>query len=101
MYGYLAGGNVGVSDWQAIGDSDIPLSSLAIGDFKGDDKDDLFRSDSGVWYVSYGALSNWEEVNTSDLSVTSLALADVNGDNRTDVVYPRQPRPPVASEGPC
>ncbi|MGH8885731.1 MAG: FG-GAP repeat domain-containing protein [Egibacteraceae bacterium] len=100
-YGYLAGGQAGQSNWQRVGDSDIPLGSLAIGDFDGDDKDDVFRSDSGIWYVSYSALSNWEKVNTSDLSVSSLTLADVNGDNRTDVVYPRQRRPPTASKGPC
>lgn len=97
----LAGGEVSVSDWQQVGESDIPLRSLAVGDFNGDEKDDVLRSDSGVWYVSHSALSNWEKVNTSDLSIPSLTLADVNGDNRTDVVYPREPRPAAVSKGRC
>ena len=65
--------------------SDFTLSSLAFGDFDGDDRADVFRTSGTKWYVSSGATSHWTELATQSYTLGSLAFGNFVGDGRTDV----------------
>ena len=43
------------------------LARLALGDFNGDGKTDLFRADGGKWYVSTGGIESWKKINQSGI----------------------------------
>ncbi len=79
--------NVNGSQLQQLAYSGTKLPYLALGDFNGDGKVDVFRTHSGQkkWYISYNGTSSWQVLNSSSNSLSGLRLGDFNGDGRTDV----------------
>ena len=47
----------GRREWQVMNDSSLRLDSLALGDFNGDGKSDVFAQQGEQWRVSYGGTS--------------------------------------------
>jgi hypothetical protein len=60
---------------------------LAVGDFDGDGRDDLFHTTGTAWFYSSGGKSEWRFLRASPLRVRQLHLGKFDGDNRTDVVF--------------
>jgi Ca2+-binding RTX toxin-like protein len=77
--------HVYASSWKQINTSGYSLDKLALGDFNGDGKTDVFRSDGGKWHISEGGTSGWKLINTPGYGMGSLSLGDFNGDGKTDV----------------
>ncbi|MEO8629983.1 MAG: VCBS repeat-containing protein [Betaproteobacteria bacterium] len=75
----------GTSSWRQINSSVYGLELLALGDFDGDGKVDVFHADGEKWYVSYGGTGNWERIADSQFKLDELAIADFNGDGKADV----------------
>ena len=66
--------------------SSSSIESLAVGDFSGDGKADVFSTTGSSWRVSLGGTSAWQDWNTSSTPLESLAFGDFNGDGKTDVL---------------
>ena len=60
-------------------------SWLAIGDFDGDHRADVFYADGQAWYVSYGGVSAFKLIDTSSFRIPDLRFGDFNGDGKTDI----------------
>ena len=58
---------------------------LAVGDFDGDGRADVFQSVGTVWVYSPSGRREWRMLNESTLRLDRLAFGDFNGDRRTDV----------------
>jgi len=63
-----------------------PTSRLAVGDFDGDGKDDLFMATGSAWYYSPSGNAEWRFLSVKSVPITSLLFGDFDGDGRTDVV---------------
>ena len=61
----------------------FPLASYHFGDFNGDGRTDVMRTDGTYWYVSWSGRSDWEILKRS--AYQDVRLGDFNGDGRTDV----------------
>jgi len=72
-------------EWAHLNSSSAPSSALALGDFNGDGRSDVFYATGSEWRVSYSGTSAWTTLNTSTATRASLAFHDFNGDGRTDV----------------
>lgn len=83
----------GVNIWRNYGISNFKTGSLALGDFNGDGRTDIFRADPSacVWYVSYaqgnpGQAGAWQTLSTGKCeSLSVLRFGDFDGDRKTDV----------------
>ena len=68
-----------------------PLAELAFGDFAGDGRADVFRSDAmtGTWWVSVDGSNPWKQylpaASSRKIKTSELRFADFDGDSRTDV----------------
>ncbi len=58
---------------------------LAVGDFDGDGRDDVFQAAGTVWVYSPSGRREWFMLGDSDLRLDHLGLGDFTGDGRTDV----------------
>lgn len=58
---------------------------LAVGDFNGDGRDDVFQSIGTLWVYSPSGSREWTVLNDSTVRLASLGLGDFDGDGRTDV----------------
>ena len=58
---------------------------LAVGDFDGDGRADVFQSVGTVWVYSPSGRRAWRILNESTLRLGRLAFGDFDGDRRTDV----------------
>jgi hypothetical protein len=58
---------------------------LAVGDFNGDGRDDVFQAAGTVWVYSPSGQREWFMLHDSDLRLDRLGLGDFDGDGRTDV----------------
>jgi hypothetical protein len=61
------------------------LNQLAVGDFDGDGRTDVFQSTGAVWVYSPSGQREWHFLNDSSLRLDRLAFGDFNGDGKTDV----------------
>jgi hypothetical protein len=60
--------------------------SLAIGDFDGDGRDDVFQATGAAWYYSSGGITEWRLLQPGrSETIDQLRFGDFNGDRRTDV----------------
>jgi FG-GAP-like repeat len=62
-----------------------PTGKLAVGDFDGDGKDDLFLATGAAWYYSPAGKVDWRFLNAQTDPIGSLLFGDFDGDGRTDV----------------
>ena len=88
-YVYYAGT---ASGWNKINTSAYSLSSLALADFNGDGRADVFRTDGARWYLSYGGSAAWANLNTSNKPISQLLLGNFSGTTRADVIHAVAPR---------
>jgi hypothetical protein len=58
---------------------------LAVGDFNGDGRDDVFQSVGTLWVYSPSGSREWNVLNDSTVRLASLGLGDFDGDGKTDV----------------
>jgi hypothetical protein len=58
---------------------------LAVGDFNGDGRDDVFQSVGTLWVYSPSGSREWIVLNDSTVRLVNLGLGDFDGDGRTDV----------------
>lgn len=83
---YLYSSSEASNPWKLIAPFVWDENEVGVGDFDGDGIDDLFRSQSGKWYVSSRGSGNWEQRGTSGISASGLVFDDFNNDGRTDVL---------------
>jgi hypothetical protein len=81
----------GTGAWDSLRDSETLASTMAIGDFDEDGKeDDVFQA-SGVdgvgWRVSYNGNSSWEFRRNSTTTMNTLLLGDFDGDGKKNDVF--------------
>ncbi len=75
----------GAGPWRYHATSSYPLSALALSDFDGDGRADVFRTDGDAWWWLSGGAGGWARLNTSSAVLGSLAFGDFDGDGRADV----------------
>ncbi len=62
-----------------------PTNRLAVGDFDGDGRDDLFMATGQAWYYAPAANAEWRFLSAQTDGIGSLLFGDFDGDGRTDV----------------
>jgi hypothetical protein len=68
-------------------DKDNPTKQLAVGDFDGDGRDDVFLATGTAWYYAPGGEAEWRLLSPDKNDATkNLLFGDFDGDGRTDVV---------------
>jgi hypothetical protein len=63
-----------------------PRNRLAVGDFDGDGRDDVFLATGRAWYVSSAGLTEWRWLRPSTVPVQQLVFVDYDRNGRTDVL---------------
>jgi hypothetical protein len=61
-------------------------NELAVGDFNGDGRDDVFRATGAGWWYSSGGVTEWRFLNAQTQRLSALRLADVDNNGETDVI---------------
>ena len=59
---------------------------LAVGDFDGDGRDDVFVATGVTWWFSSGGKAEWRLLNRMPQRTSELIFGDFDADDRTDVV---------------
>jgi hypothetical protein len=59
---------------------------IAVGDFDGDHRSDVFIATGAGWYYSSGGVTEWRYLNGSSLRTANLAFADLDNDGKADVI---------------
>jgi len=62
-------------------------SELAVGDFNGDGRDDVFQAVGTLWVYSPSGRREWFVLNDSNLRLDRLGLGDFNDDGKSDVFF--------------
>ena len=60
---------------------------LAVGDFNGDGRDDVFQAVGTLWVYSPSGQREWFFLNDSDLRLSKLGIGDFDGDGKSDVFF--------------
>ena len=63
-----------------------PRNRLAVGDFDGDGRDDVFLATGRAWYASSAGLTEWRWLRPSTVPVQQLVFVDYDRNGRTDVL---------------
>lgn len=63
-----------------------PTVRFGVGDFDGDEDDDLFLTTGAAWYYSPAGAREWRFLSAKTDRIDTLLLGDFDGDGRTDVV---------------
>jgi hypothetical protein len=63
-----------------------PTGRLGVGDFDGDQRDDLFLATGASWYYSPAGTAEWRFLSAHTEPIDQLLLGDFDGDGRTDVM---------------
>jgi FG-GAP-like repeat len=82
----------GVSDWEVLNSyvtftgarADV-IASMAVGDFVGDTRSDIFFADGSTWWISDGGSQGFVPSATSSFLVKDLRFGDFDGDGKADV----------------
>jgi hypothetical protein len=85
-----------------VGDNDYNtdwINELAVGDFDGDRRDDVFLANGTAWWYSSAGRTEWRFLRASTLRVGDLRFGNFTGDARTDVLYAAGPNWFVSSGG--
>lgn len=77
LYNFTESGNSFDTDYS---------KEVAVGDFDGDGRSDMFVANGTGWFVSRAGVEPWQLVNPSRVRVKDLGFADMNNDRVTDVV---------------
>jgi len=85
----------GISAWEVLNPNPtvgrvflLPsaTTAMAVGDFDGDGRSDIFWADGGTWWISYGGTTPFVQVIVaSNLLAKDLRFGDFDGDGTTDV----------------
>ena len=65
---------------------------LAVGDFNGDGRDDVFQAVGTLWVYSPSGQREWFFLNDSDLRLSKLGIGDFDGDGKSDVFFRQDDR---------
>ena len=86
--GTFSGSYVRFQDMEYLDHFDgVNLSDVAVGDFNGDGKSDVFGAfGDGKWKVSWSAKSDWKYLNQSVMRTKDLAFGDFDGNGKMDVM---------------
>ena len=84
-FGGQSGSNI-FSPYKLISPFVWDKNQVGIGDFDGDDFDDLFRTENGQWYISKRGSGSWEQWGTSGVTASDMIFKDFTSDARTDVL---------------
>jgi len=79
---YSSGGEAA---WRYLTASSFDISRLALGDFDGDGKTDVFTTTGGKWQWVSSGTGSWQDLNSSGVELANLRFGDFNGDGKTDV----------------
>jgi len=60
---------------------------LAVGDFDGDGRDDVFLANGTAWWYSSAGITEWQFLRASTLRIKDLRFGKFDADAKTDVVY--------------
>jgi VCBS repeat protein len=60
---------------------------LAVGDFDGDGRDDVFLANGTAWWYSSAGLTEWQFLRASTLGIRDLRFGKFDADAKTDVVF--------------
>jgi hypothetical protein len=86
---FVAGNPATILQVHPINDFEIenPLDKrLAVGDFDGDGRDDVFVATGVTWWFSSGGKAEWRLLNRMPQRTSELIFGDFDADERTDVV---------------
>jgi len=78
----------GVSDWEQLNPNPViaPVTDLAVGNFVGDARDDIFWADGKTWQVSDHGADPFAHSQTSSFRIKDLRFGDFTGTGKTDVL---------------
>lgn len=62
-------------------------NALAVGDFEGDGRDDIFLANGTGWWYSSAGLTEWRFLQASGARITDLRFGRFDEDARTDVLF--------------
>ncbi|TKB69808.1 MAG: hypothetical protein E8D45_13575 [Nitrospira sp.] len=66
-----------------------PTAQLGVGDFDGDERDDLFLATGAAWYYAPAGNADWRFLNAQTDKIDTLLFGDFDGDRRIDVFTQR------------
>jgi hypothetical protein len=75
-----------VNKWANQEPGTNPWQDLAVGDFDGDGRDDLFMGTGAAWYYAPQGATEWRFLNRASERASALRFGDFDRDGRTDVL---------------